>query len=338
MRRCNILRNGRVGPGAACRCGFAAAVGVLLTGLVVGPGFPARGGGEAPEARQGPEKGAGIEGQAEAPKMIDVLWEEIRGVTGPELSDSPTREELEEYWSDVGYECHGLMFDFIKSEAVPADEVEKAARELLLKGIGANGADGMRWLAATERYFVPEVRGKPHTPAAGIWYDWEAGAAKAQVELMLNDKQARRALYRIFAWRRVWLKLETFIPIANMAVNGLDKGVGEPGYWRHARDFIFVAIATGREDLLEDIDPKDLDLISQEWVEWAQGNIRNMRASSAGPLWLFCPAAETPQEGEGDDEISFDDLPELFVFPERPFSNWTGPPPLPAKEHPIFTL
>lgn len=191
--------------------------------------------------------------------------------------------------------------------------------------------------------FFPYTRTKEGLTA--ILYDYQVAAAKVQIEMIQNDPDLLANFYRIIAWRgRVLANRTTnsvFLSIGAFSV-GTDWHIisqetkekkyrfydDRCGYW-YTRNFLFLCLATGREDLIdyERLDSwNDMLPVISLWEKWYYLYHHSLVPSKTGCNWRRESTSHGIKEREPFDEVN-SGLPRLFNTPETPFANWTGIPP-----------
>lgn len=162
--------------------------------------------------------------------------------------------------------------------------------------------------------------------------------SKIQVEMFLENPNALERYYDALIWSHQFLRYgeNEWRSLISKFV-GLDEfwcrfDGGDADYWWYAREFVLLAHATGRDDLLRDVDPTDLYSRYEKWDEWMDTNIWG----EAGWTRLF-PHSEKPIWVERD-SILAQGRP-LVREPVLPFPDWDPkvlPPP--PKAHLLYFL
>ncbi|VAX39247.1 hypothetical protein MNBD_PLANCTO02-909, partial [hydrothermal vent metagenome] len=114
------------------------------------------------------------------------------------------------------------------------------------------------------------------------------------------------------------------------------KDIKKESYWGCARNFMLLAYATGREDLLKNIKPEKLYPQYVKWEKWMlkERNGAYLRASSKEPRWVLDKGEKKRQEMYFPFlENEQMELPPLKIKPKYPFPDWKGPKPGTPAEH-----
>lgn len=145
------------------------------------------------------------------------------------------------------------------------------------------------------------------------------------VRQFLRDEERFHRYYVAVIWHRRLLEYPCLGHSVVVMRDALAKD-NNPLYWWYARNFLVLAHATGRDDLLSDVETDELRPRFDEWLKWFAKNGAFLRARTDYPGWHVDEGEKRRQEGF----IPFLDdaqLPCLVKFPECPFPDWEGPPP-----------
>jgi len=150
--------------------------------------------------------------------------------------------------------------------------------------------------------------------------------AELMVRKFLKSPEALKRYYQAVIWfDRMFNPL--FFPVYHGRLSHqLKKESPEDDYWWHAFQFVLMAHATGRDDLLKDVKPEDLKPRFQKWYSWFKQNGLVLRADSETWYWK----KNTDENNKLYLNLKFLDdqsLPPLKVRPPYPFPNWKGPEP-----------
>jgi len=152
--------------------------------------------------------------------------------------------------------------------------------------------------------------------------------SKIQVDMFLEDPDLLERYYNLIIWSGQFssASLNEWWSFVRRVV-GLDEFLytdeRDPDYWWYARQFMLLAHATGRDDLLRDVDPTDLSPRCETWDNWVWTNIWEDEE------WTrFFPHPHKPIWVERDSLLA--EGRELIYRPALPFPDWDTkvlPPP-----------
>lgn len=233
------------------------------------------------------------------------------------------------YWEEVLARAHFKLWECLAAteEAKRADAIEG----LVLK-FGVDGADGdMRLLGSDFTLTVPHIgkpNGLPLPKGARLLrnpeqeYDEICSLFwKYQTERFLERPDLRARYYHFVLW--LDSAVGPYRGVEKLA-QATDEGFRNDAcrhYWFYARNFLVLATATNREDLLEDTEPDDLKERFKQWYKWYQArhdsDVMSLVFDEKSNRW------KTVWGWSGRDYTPPDDL--------RPFEDWDCPiPPPPA--------
>lgn len=149
--------------------------------------------------------------------------------------------------------------------------------------------------------------------------------SKVQVEMFLRDPELFDRYYNFLIWSRQFLGTRhshwaAFGPKIGDLEKGFDRSDETGDYWWHARNFMLVAHASSRDDLLKGADPSGLVGRFDEWHAWVVSNYEDLMPQLAKPVWLIQPGSGTSLEW-GEMELR------ALREPATPFENWDGAVP-----------
>jgi hypothetical protein len=154
-----------------------------------------------------------------------------------------------------------------------------------------------------------------------------------QVRMFLNDPDLLERYYHAVIWSGVFIEhggsmeMEEWWSLMQK-VHGLDWDARDsvPGddYWWYAREFMLLAHATGRDDLLRDVDASELYSRYEKWGRWMRSNVWKDTG------WTrFFPHPDKPIWVERESLLA-EGRP-LLKIPVLPFADWdtdlVSPPP-----------
>ncbi|UCG48187.1 MAG: hypothetical protein JSU94_00105, partial [Phycisphaerales bacterium] len=156
--------------------------------------------------------------------------------------------------------------------------------------------------------------------------------SKIQVEFFLRNPDAVERYYNVLIWSRQFLGAQEgewwpfLSKVRGLAEFFTSSPEGDPDYWWYAREFMLLAHATGRDDLLGDVEAAGLYSRYEKWSQWLWTNI----SEKAGWTRLF-PNPEKPIWVERDSVLASGRV--LLKRPAVPFADWysdglPAPPPL----------
>ncbi|TWT29745.1 hypothetical protein KOR42_55050 [Thalassoglobus neptunius] len=160
-------------------------------------------------------------------------------------------------------------------------------------------------------------------PRGEVWLACSRASAQYQMELIASDAKKRAALYQFVVWRgrnlnrnTTWTNIKTIVE----HIKDDDDRV-----W-YGRNFAFYALATGREDLVENLNENNVSNRCAEWLRWLSFEVLRFRSSTVGWFWYANPHfpivdKENPWSGG-----MVPKFPEMIVRPSTPLPNWEGEP------------
>lgn len=86
----------------------------------------------------------------------------------------------------------------------------------------------------------------------------------------------------------------------------------QPYYWWYARQFLVMAKATMRDDLIEDAKPEELFDAFKEWSEWVTPHVKYLLPHPDKPVWGVSPEGALKRVWSTQD----------YTVPAHPFPTW----------------
>lgn len=191
----------------------------------------------------------------------------------------------------------------------------------------------MRWLIAARSRLLPadphlNPNSKENTPEL---HNAQKYFAEFQVRQFLKKPKLLERYYRSMVWYNDMFNDLTFPVRLGKLYRNLEEGSQDENYWWYAQNFVLLAHATGRDDLLKDVKPDNLKPRFQEWYQWLRENGPYLRASPDSFYWVLDEGEKSRKEGY----IPFlvkQRFPPLKIRPKYPFLDWKGPKPATAEE------
>lgn len=264
-------------------------------------------------------------------KRFKRVWEKIRK-TKAKRPQKMDRDSINSYWIMIFFQCNEL---FEKSLLTQPNLDRKLA--LFVNRFGRDGpAADIRWVAVFPSATLP-LRSRPvskdndrpvgDTTARSL----QMHLSELLTRRFVKEPKTLRRYWHIMAWRGAWfvgypnnthpflVPSVAFPMTAGFTYRGITRGPKDE-YWWWARNFVLLAHATGRDDLLKNADPAHLHKKAEQWYRWYTWNERFLRPDTKYPRWIWDITAIYNQ--------SFwkNTLPE-FEFPNAPFPDWKGVPP-----------
>ena len=264
-------------------------------------------------------------------KKVKFVWDKIKGTTAkrPKKMD---RDSINSYWLDIFLQCNDL---FERSLLNQPNLDRKLA--FFVNQFGREGPEAdIRWIAVYPSATLP-LRSRPVSKGSDISVG-DTTCRSLQMRLseyltrrLIAEPKIRRRYWHVVAWRGAWFigypnKTHPFMepsvvfPLtAGFTYRGITRGPKDE-YWWWARNFVLLAHATGRDDLLKNANPAQLHKVAKQWYRWYTKNERFLRPDKKYPRWIYDTGAIFTE--------SFwkNRLPE-FDFPKAPFPDWKGFPP-----------
>jgi hypothetical protein len=131
----------------------------------------------------------------------------------------------------------------------------------------------------------------------------------------LDNPKLLARYYDVLAWERVWFEFFNLENIIKSTHDHLREAPAEE-YWWDALNFIILAHATGRDDLLKDAKPEKLRARFETWYTWFEENRLYLRSVENGWLWTLDENAKARSERP---PIAF---PDWDALPDDPFDDW----------------
>ncbi|WP_145310414.1 hypothetical protein [Gimesia fumaroli] len=252
---------------------------------------------------------------------IHQVWDTIKTTEFPDTKQVPAGSEG--YWIEV------MSVGFDELRRVVESSNPREGLKYFVDQFGKEGAQtDMRWLVAARSQLLPANRrvkpanadGQPILRRAQIIF------AELQVRQFLKEPKLLARYYQSVVWFENMFD-DLFFPIllGNLYRN-MKEDSSDDNYWWYAQNFLLLAHATGRDDLLKDVKPEKLKPRFQQWFKWFRFNGMYLRPAPNSWYWEIDKGEKTRQEGY----IPFvlhQELPPLKVRPKYPFPDWKGPKP-----------
>lgn len=243
--------------------------------------------------------------------------------------DPKDPDALYEYWLGLYVDSAS---EFMNMLQICGPQQEQALRVYWDGFTEGTAQDRMRWFLAGGEYFYPTQNGLPFGDTIPSAVKRQRHAAEIVVRSLLNDPQSVEEYYRGVAWQRGMLRnlngggRNWMCFVADCIDEHIHEGA-DPDYWIYARNFIVVAFATSRIDLLMNTKAEQLGPAFVSWYQWFQENAGYLVASPDKPVWKLDGEARRQRKVNRNWEDNMG-LPEL-KWPVSPFSNWEGVPAYP---------
>ncbi|HCS54716.1 hypothetical protein [Rubinisphaera sp.] len=260
---------------------------------------------------------------------------------------------LQDHWSAVLLEGYPL---FRKMMQELEGNEDTAMRIYLREMMNSSTQDSIRLLMAAEDIVMPLTNFSPYDKNSDkqyqVAYSFQIAAAKAELLLIESNPDFLADFYRIAVWRGVFLtKQDQFITGGVYSYAELISGeqseskyhlYDSDAYLWYLRNFLFLCVATGREDLipenLSEPEKQNAQLMAL-WEMWFKVHRSNLISSPGGCSWkLIKSPLLSPHAGRNDSSSANKDLPALNHLPVTPFKQWHGTLPVqPVAKHPLCT-
>lgn len=273
--------------------------------------------------------------------------------TGNESSIVKETSALQDHWSAVLLEGYPLFRNMMQE--LEGNE-DTAMRIYLREMMNSSTQDSIRLLMVAEDILMPLANFAPYDKNGDkqhqVAYSFQVAAAKAELQLIESNPDFLADFYRIAVWRGVFLtKQDQLITGGVYSYGELISGeqseskyhlYNSDAYLWYFRNFLFLCVATGREDLipenLSEPDKQNTRLIAL-WEMWFKVHRSNLISSPGGCSWkLIVNPLLLPRDGRNESDDAYKDLPTLHHLPITPFKQWHGTLPVqPVAEHPLCT-
>lgn len=249
------------------------------------------------------------------PDMSEVraVWRTIRTTLPAKPLDQ--YQTIDWWWNELLVKNNDAFW-----AACAPPNVEKTL-VFLTRQFGKHGADAdLRLLLAEPSVMLAQHYPEPGAATLGDpspHSDWRARVidaqtivARVQVDMFLRDPKLLHRYYQALMWSR-----QCFYPglALGYKLTSLEKHFDDEidgDYWWHARDFVIVAHATGRDDLLKGAAPNDLYSRFVEWRRWVDKNYEYLVPDHEKLIWVV---GKYPNGVFG---------PEPLKPPKLPFPDW----------------
>jgi hypothetical protein len=221
--------------------------------------------------------------------------------------------------------------------------------ELFVEKFGGSGAADIFLMFSSKDKLIPGFGAKyadrplddanPPADDARLKERWEAVIAEAQVKHFLEQPELFDRYYRACMWSQLpfgltsaglekwrvgWWRGNTanvlaskFEALVQAFPHNRDPGDGY--YWTYARQFMFLAKATGHESLFDDATPEGLYPLFEEWRKRVTPHIWYLLPEKREPQWRIDRPEAVMQAWDNRD----------YVVPSQPFPTWDLPIPPP---------
>jgi len=228
-------------------------------------------------------------------------WTEFFSITPDESYDDT--DDKAEWWADLSTKLHG---EFWRNCSEPD---YKDRLKSLVRQFGTRGADAdMKLCLMDPGTFLPRDYMEPaadmsknvsgqseeiHQARKNRYREIQLLLSRFQAEIFLEDREILDRYYNMLIWSRMFLgSPEYHCPQLFGKTSALRKGFHEESedYWWYARDFILLAHATGRDDLLEGATTENLVERFEKWYTWVIDRMENrLKAHPKKPIWIVVP-------------------------------------------------
>lgn len=270
-------------------------------------------------------------------KELTAIWEAIKSTKAADIKqtqfpdvDFKIEPGSDNYWGLFT----ALGFDELKK--ISQSSNPRKGFQYFVDQFGTTDAlTDMRWLqAARALHLNPERSYHPLREPENKYQQRQRRDQLIFAELMvrkfLKSPEALKRYYQAVIWFDRMLHPLNFPVYQGVISRQLKKESPEDGYWWHAFQFVLMAHATGRDDLLEDVKPEDLKPRFNKWFNWYKENGLKLWADEETWYW----EKNTDENNKLYLNLKFLDdqgLPPLKVRPQYPFPNWKGPEPAAPK-------
>ena len=290
--------------------------------------------GAPPDRPMGPQRAPGENDQpqmyddAEAVSRARDVWRRI--VAFEPVGGDATAGESADYWRAVEGAALREFYEFVK-EGPP-----KAAFQEFVRQFGRHGPEAdLRWLLAVRGvgckpdfeiapYSSEEFPGTEY-PAVPQVQRAQLLMAELETRAFLKDPSLLRRHYHAVLWFGDFFDPQSLPDHVSTTRTNLKQGDDE--YWWHARAFVLLAHATGRDDLVRDFDPDALQAPFDKWYAWFEKEGIYLRPSTSEPIWVLDQGERKRQDAYLPFVLKPFTLPSLQVAPEGPLPDWKGPAP-----------
>jgi hypothetical protein len=256
-------------------------------------------------------------------KEVDAMWGQLKEFDRDSQASADDDGALA-YWIGVTQKCFKLTM-----QSLDGSKDERRFIEIFVSKFGSGGAQSdIRWILSCQDWTLDvsavwPVHGEK-TESDRKARNRQLLVAEFHTRRLLSDPKMLGRYYEAVVWYDWMFSAQWFPTYLHRTKTGLER---EAEYWWHARNFILLAHATGRDDLLRNAKPDDLKPRYEEWREWFDREGGFLRASMDSYTWKIDDHARS----EGRKYESFEDNQELpaLTRPNMPFPDWKGPPPLP---------
>lgn len=279
------------------------------------------------------------------PDSIEKEEDQKRGLDKKELSHiwttiktTPASNEKKFKEGKAGTNAfwYGVMdVGFVELKKIVYSANVREGLKYYVSQFGKNDAlTDFRWLIAARRRLLPaDTEIRPHIAPKEIdLMHAELYFAEYQVRQFLEKPKLLARYYQSVIWYDQMFS-DLFFPVfLGQVIENMKTGSSDEYYWWYAQNFMLMAHATGRDDLLKGAKPEDLKPRFQIWYRWFVRNGMYLRASPDSFYWRLNPE-EPALKKVNFQFMSHRRLPVLKVRPQYPFPDWEGPKPLTPEDY-----
>jgi len=259
-------------------------------------------------------------------KHAERYWNVIKSASASEPKKGDP-DEITEYWTDI-------ILQTMKSFEEMLEDTDK--REVLTYYVERFGKDGaqadMRWLVAYYPVTMNNCQAgglsPPRDNRSKRWREIQLLFAEIHVRHLLANPKILSRYYQAVVWKGKFIRAkEGWIMEVGNTERSFSKKSDEE-YWWYARNFVLMAHATGRDDLLQNVKPENLKGQFRKWQSWLKNEGVFLRPSSKYPRWELDEGEKRRKEGYLP-YLFKSEKPPLLIIPKYPFPDWKGPEPPP---------
>jgi hypothetical protein len=262
---------------------------------------------------------------------VDRIWSAIENTNARSNSDNSQPQGDFDSWSDVAVQCQRL-FGQIQDLPISDQEAGRYVRKF--------GRDGplsdIRWLLAANDAALPWcIQGpRKYDNGSAVSTHGQLILAKQICEIILQNSDLRSRYLQVVLYSQSFLGQprshhERFDMAVAFTAQGFHNGPKEE-YWWNGRNFVVLAHATGRDDLLKNTDWEKLTPVFEKWEAWFKENESYLVPDEKYPRWIVDEEAKDHRRSLGERQR----LAPLHT-PDKPFSDW--PVEIVPPKHEILT-
>ncbi len=115
--------------------------------------------------------------------------------------------------------------------------------------------------------------------------------AKQQVISFVGEKDLLMRYYRALVWSRLYFGKPYSHQFTLVSVKAQELSKHFPSskvdsYWWYARELLILLVATNRLDMLKGVEPTELKVVFNKWVEWFDQKKNHMELVAEGIYWV----------------------------------------------------